>query len=382
MVTPIDQLNVGLLPMQSMRSSGMNTMRSSLLGPVSNPPATSITPVNIGSQLAAAAQPTALGRVRGALERNLFDPATLRGLASGLLTGPTRTPVSMGRRLTTGLLAGQQMKEAEEERRLKQGLLQREMDLATRKLELDEMELASGGAMRKNLVGEEMFRLPGGDIVQTFADKRSGQRIMVDDTGDFVAIPQGSVPINFAEIPDIQILESSRDKVLEDEAKMRALDSYLSNVEGASQGFKRLMDTLNTRVKTFIDSGELTKEELSTAKGRKKLQGLLGRFRIDIVGGGVMTEQDALRILDALGGDFNSFQNKEVVREIISELRGDIFKGYESNLKTYNAYARSLPLGSVAQTVFEPRDSYSFAPARESNVIEYKRDAQGNLVPQ
>jgi hypothetical protein len=122
MVTPIDQLNMGLLPMQSMRPSGMNTMRSSLLGPVSNPPATSITPVNIGSQLAAAAQPTALGRARGALERNLFDPAMLRGLASGLLTGPTRTPVSMGQRLTTGLLAGQQMKEAEEQRNLERRL--------------------------------------------------------------------------------------------------------------------------------------------------------------------------------------------------------------------------------------------------------------------
>ena len=141
MVTPIDQLNMGLLPMQSMRPSGMNTMRSSLLGPVSNPPATSITPVNIGSQLAAAARPTALGRVRGALERNLFDPAMLRGLASGLLTGPTRTPVSMGRRLTTGLLAGQQMKEAEEERRLKQGLLEQEMELAGRRVDIAGREL-------------------------------------------------------------------------------------------------------------------------------------------------------------------------------------------------------------------------------------------------
>jgi hypothetical protein len=138
MVTPIDQLNPGLLGRQP---RGFDSMGASLLGPVSNPPATSITPVNIGSQLAAAARPTALGRVRGALERNLFDPAMLRGLASGLLTGPTRTPVSMGRRLTTGLLAGQQMKEAEEQRRLKQGLLQRKMDLAGRRVDIAGREL-------------------------------------------------------------------------------------------------------------------------------------------------------------------------------------------------------------------------------------------------
>ena len=94
-----------------------------------------------------------------------------------------------------------------------------------------------------------------------------------------------------------------------------------------------------------------------------------------------MTEQDALRILDALGGDFDAFQNKQVVREIISDLKSDIFRGYQSDLNRYNSYVEGLPLGSVTKTTFPRKDAYSFTPSQQSGVIQYKRDASGKLVP-
>lgn len=109
MVTPIDQLNMGLLPMQTTRPRGFDSMGASLLG-------VNVDPVNVSSQLAAAAQPTALGRVRGALGQTLSNPNILRGIAAGLLTGPQRTPVSFGQSLLGGLQAGQQLQQAEEDR--------------------------------------------------------------------------------------------------------------------------------------------------------------------------------------------------------------------------------------------------------------------------
>lgn len=131
MVTPIDQLNMGLLPMQSMRPTtpvdqlnprALGGMGSSLLGPNVSP--VNISPVNVSSQLAAAAQPTALGRVRDSLGQTLSDPNILRGIAAGLLTGPQRTPVSFGRSLLGGLQAGQQLQQAEEQRNLERRLLE------------------------------------------------------------------------------------------------------------------------------------------------------------------------------------------------------------------------------------------------------------------
>lgn len=311
-----------------------------------------------------------MGRAATGLGRSLTDPNMLLGIGSGLLTGPQRVPVDFGQSLAQGLLMGKQLQRQELEDFLTQAKIQAEL------------ADAAGGFQRENLVGEAMFRLPGGRTVQTFANKATGQREMVDSEGKLVPVPQGAVPLSYAGIPNLQILEESEEKVLEGEQKMKALDSYLNEVQGARQGFGRLMDKLNTQVKTLISDGELTQQELSTAKGRKKLQGLLGRFRVDIVGGGVMTEQDALRILDALGGDFDSFQNKQVVKEIISDLKSDIFQGYQSALRGYNSYSEGLPLGSLAKTRFPRRDAYSFTPSPQPRVIRYKRDASGKLVIQ
>ena len=105
MVTPIDELSAGLL---GRRPRGLDSMGSGLLSPIPR--------VNIGSQLMSAAQPTALGKVRGALGQSLSNPNILRGIAAGLLTGPTRTPVSFGQSLLGGLQAGQQLQQAEEDR--------------------------------------------------------------------------------------------------------------------------------------------------------------------------------------------------------------------------------------------------------------------------
>tara|TARA_R100001510_G_scaffold35739_1_gene32220 strand:+ start:560 stop:1696 length:1137 start_codon:yes stop_codon:yes gene_type:complete len=313
-----------------------------------------------------------IGRAATGLGRSLSDPNMLLGIGSGLLTGPQRIPVDFGQSLAQGLLMGKQLKSQELEDLLTQARIQ------------GELADAAGGFQRENLVGEAMFRLPGGRTVQTFANKATGQREMVGPDGTLIPVPQGAVPLSYAGIPDLKILEASEKKLREGEERMRALDSYLNEVDGASQGFRRLMDDLNTRVKTLIADPDvdLTQQELSQAKGRKKLQGLLGRFRVPIVGGGVMTEQDALRILDALGGDFDKFQNKQVVREIISDLKSDIFQGYQSDLRGYNSYVEGLPLGSLAKTRFPRKDAYSFTPSQQSSVIKYKRNAQGKLVPQ
>jgi hypothetical protein len=183
MVTPIDQLNMGLLPMRSTQPRGMDTMGSSLLG-------VNVSPVNVQSQLAAAAQPTALGRVRGALGKSLSDPNILRGIAAGLLTGPQRTPVSFGQSLLGGLQAGQQMKEAEEERRLKQGLLQREMDLATRKLELEEAKFQPDFQKGKRV----NVLLPSGKTVFGI-ERETGEVFVKGPDGQLIPAPEGSTGI-------------------------------------------------------------------------------------------------------------------------------------------------------------------------------------------
>ena len=96
------------------------------------------------------------------------------------------------------------------------------------------------------------------------------------------------------------------DELGSDIASMRKLESYMRRIKNSNVGFKRIADDLAIHAKTLLTGyiGEgyesLTPEQLNLRIGRGLLQGLIGRFRIETVGGGVMTEQDALRIIQNL----------------------------------------------------------------------------------
>ena len=89
-------------------------------------------------------------------------------------------------------------------------------------------------------------------------------------------------------------------------------------------------------VKTFATGEGLTLEELSLRVSRGQLQGLLGKMRVSVVGGGVMTEQDALRVIEALGGDATAFQNKEVVGRAIQRIMSEKVSEYNNKVITHN----------------------------------------------
>jgi hypothetical protein len=270
MVTPIDQLNMGLLPMQTTRPTSLGSMGSSLLGPLSNPAATSITPVNIGSQLAAAAQPTALGRVRGALGQSLSNPNILRGIAAGLLTGPQRTPVSFGQSLLGGLQAGQKLQETEEDRLFKRRLLEREADLATQRVnllgtqvDLEKQRLLGGGKGKGVNV-----QLPSGATTIGREDEAGNVFVLTED-GSFAPAPFGSRKISLSVeagglsdlTPAAQTmvesgLDLSKDSVVLD-------DGTVQVVPGSKTAQELKLKDLGIQIKN--DQFELSKKEFETA---------------------------------------------------------------------------------------------------------------------
>lgn len=218
----------------------------------------------------------------------------------------------------------------------------------------------ASGAGASGIVSAKTYRLPNGDIVETFADKNTLQRVYIDEQGNRKRVPMGAIEYSRADVQRSDYFDKKLADIRTDERRIKALDSYLNSVEGAEQGFKRFFDRIQTSVKTFIDSGQLTQEELSTAEGQAKLQGLLGMFREDIVGGGVMTEFDALRVINALGGNFNSLQNKEVVRKIIADLRQQSIPRYQSNVEIYNSQLAQVPAGAATATAYQPHTPIDF----------------------
>jgi len=112
--------------------------------------------------------------------------------------------------------------------------------------------------------------------------------------------------------------------------------NYVSTVGSSPVGFNRLVNQFTKNISTFLQktagqgSNDLTKEQLKTAQGQAQLNGLLGQWREDVVGPGVMTEYDAQRVISALGGDFNYTQNPQAVATILRDILKEKYAKYKS----------------------------------------------------
>lgn len=191
-------------------------------------------------------------------------------------------------------------------------------------------------------------------------DKRTGRTgIMVN--GELQPLPEGTEPITATglqkSIPDQKQFRNLKGELTDAEISLRNMDRYMKSVGGSAQGVKRLATQFVTGLKTLVGQG-LNLQEIATKMAQGQMQGLLGANRTNVVGGGVMTEQDALRIIQRLGGDVNALQNPEIVRRAIGEVYSDRYAQYQDSLKFYNS------------AVGEYYGSKGFKPAEEVKFSE------------
>lgn len=158
-------------------------------------------------------------------------------------------------------------------------------------------------------------------------------------------------------VPNTSQFQKLRTQVKDDQTSLKRYQSYLQNIDDAGVGLERLGDQMSTYFKTLFSTNAkpygLSESELALKIAQGELQGLIGRSRIETVGGGVMTEQDALRIITNLGGNVDYLQNPEVVRAQISRLFEDKYSGYEDNLRAYNT-AVDARYGALNYDKLEP----------------------------
>ena len=109
----------------------------------------------------------------------------------------------------------------------------------------------------------------------------------------------------------------------------------------AKEGFGLLADQLMTAGKTIFGDiigkyGELTQSQLEAAIAEGQLNALIGSLRLETVGGGVMTEQDALRVVSRLGGNLNLLNNKQAVQRAIQEVLAEKDMRIQQDVNRYN----------------------------------------------
>jgi len=204
------------------------------------------------------------------------------------------------------------------------------------------------------IIGEVTFDPNSGEYFETL----NGQRVPID-----ISKAQPVTDATFSKaIPNYGDFVKLSEGLSEDRTSMDRLQSYMKSIGNTNEGFQRLGDQMTASLRTLLSGiagpewTTLSKEELNAAVAKGQLQGLIGRFRIETVGGGVMTEQDALRIIANLGGDVNALQNKEIVSQQIETLFRGKLKSFDSKRKRHDAAIDAL-YGGMG---FDKVDEYEF----------------------
>jgi hypothetical protein len=172
----------------------------------------------------------------------------------------------------------------------------------------------------------------GGSTYAEVNKKRVNLSDLKNNIGDFEIRNVGQQTLGVADFNSFAKIEQD---LLDSEKSLSSYQRYLGLQEDTNTGVFRLADQYSAVFKTFFGQG-LTDKELATKVANGELQRLIGASRKNIVGGGVMTEQDALRIIDALGGQVDSLQDPQAVKRAISQMFKETYKDYEVKLKQYN----------------------------------------------
>jgi hypothetical protein len=121
----------------------------------------------------------------------------------------------------------------------------------------------------------------------------------------------------------------------------------MENVDNGPVGMEKLATQFSSYLNTILGKNDLTPQELRQKVLEGDFQALIGANRIEVVGGGVMTEQDAIRIIKALGGDPADIStNPEAVITEMSKIFAQKYNTYKDALETYNINVTSGGFGA------------------------------------
>jgi hypothetical protein len=178
------------------------------------------------------------------------------------------------------------------------------------------------GSRRFQNLGAYVDQETGKFVGEVTFDTRTSERTINID-GKEQSVPAGVIPITESNLHKNAMTGeqffSLATEVHDTERGLRELTRFMADAKDTRQGWQLLADQFLGHMNTIFGS-ELSEEQFKTFASTGRLQGLLGAYRKEVVGGGVMTEQDALRVIARLGGDFNLLRNRDVAAALIREL--------------------------------------------------------------
>lgn len=224
------------------------------------------------------------------------------------------------------------------------------------------------------------IQLDDGSIVGGRFNPDRGQLEIRDKDGRWVQAPLGArevTPGAGGSVTANQFNKLQSD-VTGQELGLQQLVNYANTAGSLEQGVDRWVNTITANAKTLLGD-PLTAQEFNQQLASGQLQGLMGALRLEVVGPGVLTEQDAGRIVSYLGGDpASALQNPEVVKFAINRVVQDKMANYRDAVKSYN---RSAPtFGEPMHNVIDFQSRLPKAHVPEGTVIPQSIDGTSGGV--
>jgi hypothetical protein len=240
---------------------------------------------------------------------------------------------------------------------------------------------AAASARPRDFQQYQMIDPATGRKIPASYDPSTGQFYEPDGRGGLKPVPVTAVPSTAgAAAPLSQVqFDKLANTLMEDEIGLQKIDKYVQRIAKTNVGAQRWFDEVASNFKTLIGGREnglaLTEAQLNLALARGDLETLVGLFRIDIVGPGVMTKQDAEFIRMALGGDVSILQNPEKVKELMKSMIENKVRRMQPNLDSYNRNApyyvagfqpKILDIPDTSKWEFNPNMKSSLSPTPPS----------------
>jgi predicted SnoaL-like aldol condensation-catalyzing enzyme len=148
-------------------------------------------------------------------------------------------------------------------------------------------------------------------------------------------------------------LLEQRNDLLQQGQSINALINYVDTIDQTSAGINRTIDRVNTWfTNTFMPENQLDENEVALRIANGQLSRLGGTQRVDILGPGVMTEFDFLRLQEALGGEPTSKQSIQAFKRTLKLILEEKMVKYNDSLKVYDA--QRTKFGDLRAEVIPP----------------------------
>lgn len=326
----------------------------------------------------------------GLLNQLAPEPRRLTGydlaseLGKGLLAQQSEKLPSLGRGVGLGFQSFKSLQDEIDEERRK---VKRERDTLAFGLASKSKSPQSGKVLSvyKNddgkvyqaiLVGTQMlFKGEGESLNETeFFEKFKGTNMRPTTGGE---LAKG--------VLDATAFYKLQDKVFDEKQSVEKLETYLADQKKRTNdgtiGFKLLADDFVGQFKTAMGKLNLTESELAKQMLDGQFQSLLGGFRIETVGPGVMTEYDAQRIISALGGEPGALQNPLRVAKILRNVLSRKVQRVNHEIDKYNDQISkgAYPNFEKEQKVTFNADLFVFEPKFPEGSINQKTNNDGSI---